>query len=162
MTRLTRLMAAAALLSACALLAPGPPAIAAKTKPYGAKTKRDSGIAYLGITRISSSAVEYAAGNDYDRVLGTGASAFVIKARIDSTGIHVIAEPMVLYSAAGSLSGTATGKATVTASGETLRGNFSLTRGRGAQRGHSFTGTFTAVSDKTFRFFTFNYKGTYR
>jgi len=153
---------AARLLGAWTLLGPGAGAVGAKEKPHRARVKPDSGIAYLGITRISSSGIEYAAGNDYDRFLGTGASTFAIKARADNTGIHVTAEPMVLYSAAGSLTGTATGKASVTASGETLAGNFALTHGRGAQRGHSFTGTFTAVSDKTLRFFTFNYKGTYR
>ncbi len=112
MTRLARSVAAAAgLLGACALLALGAGAVIAKGKLKSVKGKADSGIAYLGITRISSSGIEYAAGNDYDAILGTGASTFVISAVVGKTGIHVLAKPMVLFAADGSLAGTATGTA---------------------------------------------------
>ncbi len=151
---------AAGLLGACALLAAGAHATPAK-KPAPHRGRADSGIAYLAITRSHSVLLEYAAGENYDKLLGAGASTYLIRATIDKTGIHLIVKPVVFYSADGSLAGTATGMATVHASGETVKGQLSLTKGRGGQKGHSFTGTFTAQSDPTFKFLTLNYKGTY-
>ncbi len=162
MSRHTRSLAGAAgLLVTCALLAPGAHAIPAK-KPPAHKGRADSGVAYLAITRSHSVLLEYAAGENYDRLLGDGASTYLIKATIDKTGIHLIVKPVVFYTADGSLAGTATGSATVHASGETVKGRLSLTKGRGGEKRHSFTGTFTAQSDPTFKFLTLHYTGTYR
>ncbi len=162
MSRYTRSVAGAAgLLGTCALITPGATATAAK-KPATHKRRADSGVAYLAITRSHSVLLEYAAGEDYDKLLGPGASTYLIKASIDKTGIRLIVKPVVFYTANGSLAGAATGTATVQASGETVVGKLSLTNGRGDQQGHSFTGTFTAKSDPTFKFLTLNYQGTYR
>ena len=166
MIGLTRSMAGAAgLLGACALLAPGGGASAAEAsarKPSLHRGRTDSGIAYLAITRSRSVLLEYAAGEDQDKVLGAGASTYVIKAVFNKSGIHLTVKPVVFYTANGSLTGTATGTATVKATGEEVEGKLSLTHGRGCQKGHSFIGTFSAKSDPTFKFLTLTYTGIYK
>lgn len=166
MIRLTRSMAGpAGLVGVCALLvvgAGGSAAQASAGKPTLHRGRADSGIAYLAITRSQSVQLEYAAGEDQDKVLGTGASTYTIKAVISKTGIHLTVKPVVFYTANGSLTGTATGTATVKATGETIKGTLSLTRGRGGQKGHSLVGSFSAQSDSTFKFLTLTYYGLYR
>ncbi len=166
MIRLTRSnVGAAGLLGACALLAAvagGGAAEAAAGKPSRNRGRTDSGIAYLAITRSHSVRLEYAAGENQDRVLGPGASTYTIKAVFNGSGVHLTVKPVVFYTANGSLTGTATGTATVKATGETIAGKLSLTHGRGGQKGHSLVATFSAQSDSTFKFLTLTYKGIYR
>lgn len=152
---------AACMLGADALIAPGLGAAGA-AQPSPNTSRADSGIAYMAITRARSVMLEYAAGENHDKLLGAGASTYAIKAVFSKTAIHLTVKPVVFYTADGSLTGTATGTATVKATGETIVGRLSLTRGRGGQKGHSFSGTFTAKSDPTFKFLTLTYKGIYK
>jgi hypothetical protein len=67
----------------------------------------------------------------------------------------------VLYTATGSLTGTGSALVTVAGNNEIIKnGKLSLTKGAGAQKGHSFVGTFTGTGSLTTNRFVFKYKGT--
>ena len=95
----------------------------------------------------------YSAGQGRDALLGQVAVTYKIKARPSgSTGtFNLKAKRVVLYTAGGSLTGTATATLTAAANGaETIsNGKFWLKNGTGSLRGHSYKGTFTGTGNAT-------------
>jgi hypothetical protein len=162
MIRKTRSLAATAgALGTVALLTVAGPALGAKAS----KGKADSGTSQVAITH-SSGGYQYSAGNNTDKLLGTGAVTYQVKLTPTTPGTYKLtAKRVVVYTGTGSLVGTgsatlnvisASGNATVT------NGKLSLTKGFGSQKGHSETATFTGTGTITGGVFTFQYKGTYR
>ncbi len=160
MTRPARFLTAVlAVLAACGLLTAGA-ATGSQTKSKG---RADSGTAYISITH-SVNGIQFAAGNNTDRVLGEGDVTYVISLLPGPTGtFKVTSKRVILYTGTGSLSGT--GSATVIATGNTQRiadGRLSLTKGAGSQKHHSLVATFTGTADLTTNQIVFKYKGTYK
>ena len=145
----------------CALLAMGATALAAT----GKKGKADSGTSHVGTTH-SDSKFTYSAGDNADKLLGAGAVTYKLKVGSTPTAgaVALTAKPVRLFTATGSLIGT--GSATLTVTGPTTatvsNGKLKLTRGTGAQKGHSFVGTFTGSGNPTTGQYVFHYKGTYK
>ncbi len=150
---------AVAMLAALGLTVIGAATVGAK--PSG---RSDSGTAFVANTPKPGSLV-YAAGFDQDKILGSGAILYAIKATTSAPGtIHVNAKSVTLFTANGSLKGTASATLTTTKSGvETVsNGKLSLTTGTGGQTGHSLKATFTGTGSVATLTFTFHYKGTYK
>jgi hypothetical protein len=159
MFKKTRALSATAVV-VCALLAMGATALAAT----GKKGKADSGIQHVAITH-SSGGFNYSAGDGTDKLLGATAVTYKLKILNSGAGtFKVTAKPVVLYTATGTLRGT--GSATVTADAKgnatVTNGKLRLTKGTGAQKGHSFIGTFSGTGSVVTGAYTFHYKGTYK
>lgn len=102
------------------------------------------GVAWVGITHSEGKSL-YVSGDFKDAKLGRGAIVYVTRVSTTSkTGaFHVVASRVTIYTAAGSLQGTGAADEVVTASATTVKnGTFSLTKGTGAYKGHTFKGTF--------------------
>jgi hypothetical protein len=127
--------------------------------------KSDSGTAWVAETQKPGNLL-YTAGYDQDKVLGAGAILYEIKATPTKNGtIKVAAKTVTLYTATGSLTGTAT--ATLTANTKTGKesvtgGKLNLGKGAGSLKGHSLTATFTGTGSLKTLTFTFHYTGTYK
>jgi hypothetical protein len=162
MTRLTRRSTSlvAGLLATCALIAVGAGAVGAKTSSKG---KGDSGVAYVSITRTVKG-IEYAAGTNSDKVLGSGAVTYDIALLPGPSGtFKVTSKKVVLYTPTGSLTGTATATVLIGPKTEKItNGKLNLTKGAGSQKGHSYVGTFTGSADLVANQLVFNTKGTYK
>jgi hypothetical protein len=160
MTRLTRSIAAAVgLIGASLLIAVGAGAVAASSTG-----KADSGVVYFAITH-SAAGKEYAAGNDSDKLFGTGAVTYVVKISSATSGTFKITiNPTTSYYSNGTLTGTATAKLTLGAGGAATIANGKLTEaaGTGAQKGHSLTATFNGTGNATTGLYKVVYKGTYK
>jgi hypothetical protein len=149
---------------ALALLAMGATALAATGK-HKAKGRADSGTSYVGTTH-SDSKFTYSAGDNTDKLLGPGAVTYKLKVGSTPTvgAVSLTANPVRLFTATGSMIGT--GSATLTVTGPTTatisNGKLKLTRGTGAQKGHSFVGTFTGSGNPSTGQYVFHYKGTYK
>lgn len=158
MTKRTRLLVAAAgmvLTFALITTAEGRPA---------AKSKSDSGTAYVSITHTTK--LEFAAGNNSDKVLGNGAITYQLTlagGKMPNT-IKLTSKKVVLYTSTGALTGTGSAIVTIVAGGNEAisGGKLSLTKGSGSQKGHSLTATFTGIDHVTPNQIVFNYKGTYK
>jgi hypothetical protein len=150
-----------------ATAAVAPLAVAVLASGAGAKTgapasvKNDSGIAYFSVVHTSGSS-EIAAGTIQDKVLGAGALTYVLKVTNGASGtFKVTAKKVILYSAKGSLSGTAT--ATVATSGNTqtiTNGKLNLSHGQGSLKGDQLVATFTGTADLSKNLLQYKYKGT--
>ena len=128
----------------------------------GAKTtkKKDSGTAYAAIVHTSGSTQDIA-GYTVDKLFGRTATTYLTTVSNATTGtLNVTAKRVTLYTPTGTLFGTATATENVV-TGAITNGKLLLTHGTGAQKGHSFKGTFTGNGDLAKGSFTFNYKGTY-
>lgn len=144
-------------------------AVAVAAVPFvataGAKTRakpvKDSGTSYVAIDHMSGK-TQYAAGYTFDKRFGRTAATYVTSLTPGTTGnVNVIAHRVTLYGPAGSLWGT--GKAVESlATGKVSKGKLDLTHGTGAEKGHSFVGTFTGSFDPKSGVFTFHYKGVIR
>ncbi|HEY6396507.1 MAG TPA: hypothetical protein VIX82_03530 [Solirubrobacteraceae bacterium] len=164
MSKPTRWLAGV-VVAAMALVAFSAGVVGAKPKPGG---KKDSGVIFAAITRTANG-LDYIAGTVSDKVLGAGAVTFPTKV-ISSPGgkITLTVKPVTSFYKDGSLSGTSAATLTLTATGLSISGNISETKGSGAKKGHSFVGTFTGVSlakaptSPLAGPFMFNYKGTYK
>jgi hypothetical protein len=162
MTRFTRSAGTlVGLAAASAVLAIGAATVFAKSASAG---KADSGVVYFATT-YTANGNEYAAGNASDRLFGTGALTFVIRAFPTPAGaIKITAKPVTSYYSNGTLTGTATatltpgpnGSATVTG------GKLTEAHGTGALKGHSFTATFQGTGSLTTGNYKITYKGTYK
>jgi hypothetical protein len=135
------------------------PAIATKVGG-GPAPQRDSGTSYASITHTRHG-LEYAAGNNYDKVLGEGAITYQLKLIPNSNGtIHVKVPKVVLFTTTGSLTGTASATVTINGSNEQItNGKLDLKKGNGTLKGKQFSGTFTGTGDLAKNLITFNYKG---
>jgi len=160
MSKGSRLLAvAAAVLTSLALIA------AADANPGrmvgGTGPQSDSGTAYFAITH-SKGGLEYAAGNNTDKLLGTGAATYALKLLPNKNGsFSVTSKNVVFYTGKGSLSGTAKATVDVTSTAETITGGkLTLTKGFGSLKGDELTAKFTGTANLKTNQFVFKYKGT--
>lgn len=126
--------------------------------------RADRGTAYVAVTHSVGSTL-FAAGTTTDKVLGPGAVTYSIKAGTGSTPgtVKITATRVTVFSATGSLYGTSVGTETTNSDGTvSLKGTLTLNHGTGAQKGHSFIGTFTGTGKKSFGPFVFHTKGHYK
>jgi hypothetical protein len=156
MPKFSRLMTGALAVSlTCALVALAGTAIGAPTS----RGKADKGVLYAAVTHTVNG-TEYLAGNNSDKLLGAGAATYA--AKVGASG--KITATVTLFTKTGSLTGKGSAtlvpgaKGAVTFTG----GVINLTKGAGAQAGHSFSGTFTGTGSLTTGQYVFNYKGTYK
>ena len=159
------LSAIVGLICALALTAMGATALAAtpKAKPKK-KGKADSGTSYVAVTHAAGG-FEYSAGNTTDKLFGETAVTYKLKATPATPGtLSVTANPVVLYTATGTLRGTGSATLTVVAGGAATvsNGKLNLTKGTGALKGHSLVATFTGSGSVVTGTYTFHYKGTYK
>jgi hypothetical protein len=129
------------------------------------KGKADTATAYVAITHTVGK-TQFAAGNVTDKVLGAGAITFKITVGVGTKPgtLKVIANPVTLFTKTGALSGTGTASITVNSNGSATftGGKLKLTKGGGAQKGHSFIGTFTGTAASPTGPYVFHEKGTYK
>lgn len=152
-------IATAGMLTALALTTVSAGALAANSK-----SKSVTGTAYVGENHVVG-AIHYFAGPTSDNVLGSGAITFPSPITVTPGGVVQFSSSQVtLFTKTGSLSGTAS--ADVTASSATqaavTNGKLSLTKGTGAEKGHSLVGTFTGTGNPSTTEYVFNYKATYK
>jgi hypothetical protein len=154
--RARRSMAVAAVL--------GVSAIAAASGAAATAGRSDTGTSYVAVTHQIGSTL-YAAGNSSDNVLGNGSVTYKIKAGTGTKPgtIKITANRVTLFTATGSLYGSAAGVETTAPDNTvTLSGTLKLTHGTGAQKGHSFVGHFAGTGKTAVGPFVFHTKGTYR
>ena len=126
--------------------------------------RADSGISYVAVTHSVGSTL-YAAGNTNDKLLGSAAVTYTIKAGTGSTPgtIRVTATRVTVYTATGSVWGKSAGTEMTNSDGTvSLNGTLTLTHGTGGQKGHSFIGTFTGTGKTATGPFVFHTKGHYK
>jgi hypothetical protein len=146
------------LMAVAAMLAVGVSGVAA------AATKREHthGVAWVTITHTAGQD-HYIAGDFQDSKLGRGAIVYVSRVSATSTPgtFHVNAIKITVYTTRGSLQGTGSADDVITPSSATVtNGTFSLTKGTGAYKGHTFKGTFGGPAKQGV--YTFTYKAVYR
>ena len=123
--------------------------------------KKDSGTTYAAVVHQKGSTL-YAAGYSTDKLFGQSAVTYVTTVAAGATGtLKVTAKPVIEYSAAGSLVGSATATQNLV-TGAITNGKLTLTRGTGGLKGHSFVGTFTGTYNAKTGVYTFHYTGTYK
>jgi hypothetical protein len=146
---------------AIALIAVFAAGAGAKTKGKHHKGKPDSGVAYVRVDRIVGS-TQYAAGVTQDKLFHSTATTYQAKVVPGNTGtVKVSAKKVTLYTATGSLIGSATVTDNIT-TGQLSNGKITLTKGTGGQKGHTLKGVVTGNYNSGTQVFTFKYKGTYR
>jgi hypothetical protein len=160
MSRPTRFLAA--VLGSVAAVA----VIALAAGAVGAKSggRADTGTVYLAVTHTVGNR-QYAAGNSYDKLFGTGAVTYVNVATATPTGtVKVTTRPVVLFYKDGTLTGSATSTLTVGRNGAATitGGKLTAANGTGGQKGHSFTTTFSGSGSLTTSTYKLAYKGTYK
>jgi hypothetical protein len=164
-----RRSAVIAAVSTASLLAGGGLTAASQAKPirHGGRVspptaiKTDSGTGYFSITHDAGS-LEYTAGNVNDKVFGTSAITYDLKLAPGKTGsLNIKATKVVLYTAKGSLSGTATATINnLSATTQTItNGKLTLDKGQGALKGDNLTAKFSGTANITKNQFVFKYKG---
>jgi hypothetical protein len=120
------------------------------------------GVAWVGVTHTEGKDV-YISGDFKDSMLGRGAIVYITRVSGSSKPgtFHVTALKVTLFTASGSLQGTGAADEEITSSSSTVKnGTFSLTKGTGAYKGHSFTGRFGGPETKGV--WTFTYNAVYR
>jgi hypothetical protein len=153
------LAVAAGFLATAALIAVGASSVGAKSSG-----RADSGTVYFAVTHTVGHK-QYAAGNTYDKLFGTGAVTYVNVAKANPSGtITVTTKPVVLFFKDGTMTGVATSKLTVGQNGSATitDGKLTAAHGTGAQKGHSFADTFTGTGNASTSIYKIVYKGTYR
>jgi len=127
------------------------------------KAKRTHGTVWAGPTHIVGENQLIVPGDFSDSRLGKGAIVYVTTAEVGPTSeILVKAKKITIYTRKGSLQGK--GQAIQTfnpdGSGDITDGKFSLTKGTGAYKGHTFKGTFDgSYLDGVY---TFHYNAVYK
>jgi hypothetical protein len=158
MTGRTRAVAASVAVSG--LLAVGAAAVAARSAG-----RADSGTIDAATTHTSGG-YAFAAGQGTDKLFGPIAITYRIKTiPTGTTGtLNLTIKPVIEYTAAGSILGSATATLTLGLNGaETINnGKFSLTHGVGALRGHTIKGTFTGTGNSTANMLVIHSKSTYK
>jgi hypothetical protein len=125
--------------------------------------KADSATLYVAVTHSVGSTL-YAAGNSTDKLLGTGAITYKIKAGTGAKpGTIKTSGTVTTYGTGGSLSGTTSGTETTKANGTVVEtGKFDLNKGTGSSKGHTYVGTFSGTGKTAEGPFVFHVKGTYK
>jgi hypothetical protein len=129
--------------------------------------KAEHGTVYFALTHTVGN-TNFAAGDATDSLFGPSAVVYQLHILTTTTGKISIKIPkvMVFYST-GSATGSATATLTVTntpkAGDATVTdGILKLTKGVGAQQGHTFAGTFSGQGNITSDSYTIRYKGIYK
>lgn len=127
------------------------------------KGKVDHGTVYAAIVhQVGSNQV--ADGDAKSKLFGDAAITYVVAVGGSNTpgAVLIKAKKITLWTKNGSLSGTGQGTQTVNpdGTGNVSGGTFKLTKGTGALKGHSFTGTFSGPFNGSF--YTFTYKATFK
>jgi hypothetical protein len=137
-------------------------AVATAAGSRAAKGRRTSGTAYFSITHMVGS-TQFFAGNNTDKLLGQTGVTYTAKILSSNvTGVVTVkVTTLTLWTKTGSLSGTATAKENV-ATGAITDGQFSLTKGTGAQKGHSLAGTFSGSGSTAKNQYQYTYKAVYK
>jgi hypothetical protein len=131
------------------------------TGKTASRGKPDSGTSYVSIVHAAGK-TQYAAGYTFDKRFGQTAVTYVTSIGPGGTGtVTVIGKRVTLYTRNGSLYGTGSAVENLL-TGAVTKGKLKLTHGTGAQKGHSFSGTFAGSYDAKARVYTFHYKGTYK
>ena len=162
MTRHTRrsLGAIVGLLAAVAAITVGAASVGAK--PAG---KAERGTVYAATTHTVGG-TQYIAGNGTDTVFGADAVTYTVKVASIPTNpgtFTLTVKPVTIWTAAGSLTGTAKATLKVGAmSAVTVTGTIALTKGTGAMKGHSLTGTLTGTGSLSTSEYVFHTKGIYK
>jgi hypothetical protein len=156
-----RLAAIVGVLGALALA--GSSVAGAASKPG----KAEHGTVYFALTHTVGK-TNFAAGDATDSLFGASAVVYQLHILTTTTGKISIKIPKVtVFYATGSATGSATATLTVTnkpkAGDATVTdGILKLTKGAGAQQGHTFAGTFSGQGNITSDSYTIHYKGTYK
>ena len=129
----------------------------------GARTdpQRDSGTSWFAVTHVVNG-VEHAAGQVSDKRLGNGAVTYLLKLVTTTSGtVNINASNFTIWTAKGSLSGTATATLTVAPNGtdQITNGKAKLTKGTGALKGDKLIGTFSGGGSTTTNQFKITYTG---
>jgi hypothetical protein len=161
MTRRTRSLGAlVGMLAAGATVAVGAASVGAT--PAG---KADSGTVYAATTHTVGG-IQYIAGNGSDKLFGADAVTYTVKVASIPTkpGTFTLAvKPVTIWSATGSLTGTAKATLKVGANAAvTISGTINLPKGTGAMKGHSFMGTLTGKGSLSTSQYVFHDKGIYK
>ncbi len=146
------------LIAAVGVLAVGVSGLAAAAT----KGQHTHGVAWVGITHTEGKNV-YISGDFKDSKLGRGAIVYITRVGGSSKPgtFHVTASRVTLYTSAGSLQGTGAADEVITPSSVTVKnGTFSLTKGTGAYKGHTFNGKFGGPQKQGV--YTFAYSAVYR
>ena len=128
-----------------------------------AKSQKTSGVAYVGVTHAEGSDL-YVSGDFKDDLLGRGAIVYVtqVSSGPEPDSVLIEARQITIYTKKGSLTGDGEAVQTTSPDGTSTisDGNFNLTKGTGAYKGHSLKGTL----DGTFEdgVYTFNYDARYK
>lgn len=127
------------------------------------KGKKDSGVAYAGVTHVEGDDL-YVSGDIKDKILGRGAIVYItrVSAGQQQGTYEVKARKITIYTPKGTLTGSGSGLQTFHEDGssEVSDGKFSLTKGTGKLKGHTYKGTFSGpLKDGVY---TFTYSGTFK
>jgi hypothetical protein len=147
------------LLGACALTA-----VAASEGQAIGSGSADSGTVYLATTHTAHG-INFAAGNATDKLFGSEAVTYSIRAQPTKTGsVKLTVKPVTTWGRTGTLTGTATATLTVAANGAATitQGKLFQAKGTGGWTGHSVTATFSGVGNATTGLYKITYKGTYK
>jgi hypothetical protein len=127
------------------------------------KGKQTSGVAYAGITHVEGKDA-YVSGDFKDKLLGRGAIVYVTRAsQGDEQGtFNVSARKITIYTTKGTMTGKGSAVQTIHDDGSTevKDGKFSLTKGTGAYKGHTFKGTFAGPQANGV--YKFSYKAIFK
>jgi hypothetical protein len=124
--------------------------------------KSEKSTIYTALTHTTGG-YEYAAGNSTSNLFGTDAVTYKIKTGATKNGITLTIPSIAVYTATGELSGTGTAKLAISGTTETVSdGKFDLTKGTGALKGHSESGTFKGIGSTKTGQYVFTEKGTYK
>jgi hypothetical protein len=155
------LAAAVGTLAACALIA-----IASTAAGAASAGKHDSGVLYTAVTHTSPNGkILYLAGNDVDKVLGSGAATYTSTLGAGTNGTLKVKATVILFTRKGSMVGTATATLTVNPKDSSVtitNGKIKAGKGQGAEAGHTLVATFTGSAKSIAGPFVFKYKGTYK
>ena len=128
------------------------------------KAKPTSGVAYAGVTHAEGKDL-YVSGDFVDKVLGHGGIVYVtnVSNGEEQGEFKVDARKITIYTLKGSLTGKGSATQVIHDDGtvEVKDGVFTLNKGTGKYKGHTFKGTFAGPQSAQ-GLYTFNYKGTYK
>ena len=157
MFRSKRLLAGATVAAlACAGLA-----TTAGARTAGGTDPHDSGTSWFSVTHTVNG-VEHAAGQASDKVFGNTAITYLLKTVPTTPGtLAITSNSVTLYTAKGSLSGTATATLTINPSGvDTITGGkLKLAKGTGALKGDKLSATFSGTGNPTANQYQITYTG---
>jgi hypothetical protein len=139
-------------------------ALAVSGVAFGAtKGKKTSGVAYVGVTHAEGKNL-FVSGDFKDKLLGRGGIVYITN--VTSGGqpgeFTVKAKNITIYTNKGSMSGTGSATETIHQDGsaDVKDGKFTLNKGTGLYKGHTFKGTF--AGPQTNGVYKFSYDAVYK